>query len=190
MVVDVLELAIACVGCAQRSMFPAVANDPPVRRGVTHAGLGRYQDWDMPLPPRHICPGSGFASATSARGLAQPVRPDHPCICTGTGPILPHLRRDWAHPLPHLRRDWAHPMPQLSDAGRYGRSCRRRGPPRAAAAAAASRPPRAPTPRRHASCGAARKSASARRVSVRACAHRARVRECVRASREPACVRA
>ena len=20
---------------------------------------------------------------------------------------MPHLRRDWAHPMPHLRRDWA-----------------------------------------------------------------------------------
>ena len=26
---------------------------------------------------------------------------------------MPHLRRDWAHPLPHLRRDWAHPLPHL-----------------------------------------------------------------------------
>jgi hypothetical protein len=38
----------------------------------------------------------GFAPATSAPGL---------------GALLPHLRRDCAHPCPHLRRDWARPLP-------------------------------------------------------------------------------
>ena len=26
---------------------------------------------------------------------------------------MPHLHRDWAHPMPHLHRDWSHPMPHL-----------------------------------------------------------------------------
>ena len=30
---------------------------------------------------------------------------------------LPHLHRDWAHPLPHLHRDWAHPLPHLHRGG-------------------------------------------------------------------------
>ena len=78
---------------AQRSMFPAVATAPPVPiphgrrtpdpRGVTHAGLGRYQvlghaaaspphlrrDW---AHPRHICAGTGvrFCRVGAGTGAA------------------------------------------------------------------------------------------------------------------------
>ena len=43
--------------------------------------------------PCHMCIETGLAPATSALGLGSP---------------LPHLRRDWAHPVSHLHQDCAH----------------------------------------------------------------------------------
>jgi hypothetical protein len=51
------------------------------------------QGWGSSLP--HLCTGKGLTPAL------------------GKGSLLPHLHRNWAHPIPHLHQDWAHRMPHL-----------------------------------------------------------------------------
>jgi hypothetical protein len=126
--------------------------------------------------PGHICTGTGLIPATSAPGLGSP---------------LPHLRRDWAHPLPHLCtgtgltpahlcRDWGLTLP-TSTAGTVhctrlphlhrrldepADGVGRTAMPQQCATRAHLRKTGAPTP---SSCG------TARREAQRACAARHRL---------------